>query len=305
MRAKDFITESHLDEEDIVPAEKEMLDEGATSVLYHYTNIQPALKILQNGAFELTASTGNKSEEKFEVKGYPYYLSTTRSKVGDYHRYAGSSAVMFVLDGNWLGQRYPVKPVDYWERMWSHSTERTRESEDRVFSKEPSIPTGAVREIHVLLKEQNEQRSPAARKLLLLAKKQGIPAFMYTDEQAWRLQDKRKALSIKQATPVLKGVEPSSRTYQSYGSLDPWFELIYKKSVAELTPKANKLRTNILYYARPHEDNNLAIDLSNERKPNSSDRESAIKLIDYMRKNGFATPLDLKNALVAKWKDIK
>jgi hypothetical protein len=292
MRATEFIIE-------------DIVTEGATSVLYHYTNIQPALKILQSGVFELTSSLGNKSEEKMAPKGYTYYLSTTRSKVGDYHRYAGSSAVMFVLDGDWYGQRYPVKPVDYWERMWQYSSERTRESEDRIFSKEPNISVGGIRAMHVLLKEQQEHRSPATRKLLLLAKKKDIPAFLYTDENAWRLQDTRRSLSIKQAEPVLKGVEPSNRTYPSYGTLDPWFELIYKKSKSELTPKADKLRNNILYYARPNEDNNLAVDISNERKPNSSDRTSAIKLIDYMRKNKFASTVDLKNALVDKWKDIK
>ena len=89
-----------------------------TDNLYHYASIGPALKILQTKRFELSSATGNKAEEIWAKKGYEFYLSTTRSKVGDYHVRPYKSGVMFNLDGRWLSQRYPVKPIDYWERMW-------------------------------------------------------------------------------------------------------------------------------------------------------------------------------------------
>ena len=89
---------------------------------------------------------------------------------------------MFVLDGQWFSQRYPVKPIDYWERSWQFSPDRTREAEDRVFSKESAIPLGGVTAVHVLLKEQDESRSPLTRTILIEAKKLGIPTYLYTDE---------------------------------------------------------------------------------------------------------------------------
>ena len=280
-----------------------ILDEGATSVLYHYTGTPSALRILQSGEFELSSVTGNKSEEQYAPKGYPYFFSTTRSKVGDYHRYVGTGGVMFVLDGNWFSQRYPVKPIDYWERAWQHSPDRTRESEDRVFAKDPTIPINGVRAVHVLLKEQSETRSPETRKILILAKKAGIPTYLYTDEKAWRLQDNRNALNVKQAAPVLKGQEPSRITRQYRDSLEDWLELIYKKNKGELSERADKLRYTLVYYGSryPTEDQNLSVDMSNARKPGSSGHETAIKLIDYMRKNGIKSTVDLKNALVEKW----
>ena len=160
---------------------EENITEGATDILYHYTGTSSAAKIFQDGAFKLSRTTGNPSEESYAPPGYPYFLSTSRSKTGDYHRWVGTGGVMFVLDGQWFSQRYPVKPIDYWERSWQFSPDRTREAEDRVFSKESEIPLGGVTAVHVLLKEQDESRSPLTRTILIQAKKLGIPVIAILD----------------------------------------------------------------------------------------------------------------------------
>jgi hypothetical protein len=288
----------------------ELIVEAATAIVYHYAGVSAAAKILTSGVFQLSSVTGNQSEEQYAPPGYPYFLSTTRSRVGDYHRYTGSSAVMFVLDGNWLNQRYKTKAIDYWERSWQHSGgTRSSESEDRVFSREPEISIAGVKEVHVLLKEQNENRSPEVRTILITAKKRGIPAYLYTDETAWRLQDTRKAVSPAEAAALLKGQPPKgytpSRPQTMY--LEPWLELIYKNNKAELTPRAEKLRHDLIYYGSryPEEDSGLGTDMSNARKPNSTDYPTAVKINDYMRKNKFVNTVALKNALVDKWDKIK
>lgn len=284
--------------------------EAATSIVYHYSGVPAAAKILTSGVFQLSSVTGNKSEEMYSMPGYPYFLSTTRSKVGDYHRYTGDSAVMFVLDGNWLNQRYKTKPVDYWDRSWQHSGgTRTSESEDRVFSKEPEIAIDGVTAVHVLLKVQHEYRSPEVRTILITAKKRNIPAYLYTDENAWRLQNTRKAVTPSASAPLLKGQQQKgyspSRPPTMY--LEPWLELIYKSNKASLTPRAEKLRHDLIYYGSRYsnEDSGLGNDMSNARKPNSTDYPTAVKINDYMRKNKFANTVALKTALVAKWENIK
>lgn len=281
----------------------DVLDEGATAVLYHYAGITSARDILRDGVFKLSSTTGNPSEAGYAPRGYQYFLSTTRSRVGDYHRYVGSGAAMFVLDGNWLGQRYPVKPIDYWERSWQHSPGRTRESEDRVFSKDNTIPIDGVRALHVLMKEQSEVRSPATREMLILAKQQGIPAHLYMDETAWRLQDTRRAVSIKQAADVLKGPKPSPRSYRSRNFLEEILEMIFKKNKAELTTGARKRVQNLLIYGSRHptEDDGLGVDMSNARKPGSSDYDSAVKINQFMRANDLKNTVELKNYLLQKW----
>ena len=283
---------------------QEFLIESVTDVVYHYTTTTNALRILQSGEFQLASVTGNRSEEQYAPAGHPYFLSLTRSRVGDYHRYVGTGGVMFVLDGRWINARYRGGPIDYWDRAWLHSDgTRTRESEDRVFSREPGIPIDPVTAVHVLLKEQDEWRSPATRKILLLARQRGIPAWFYTDEDAWRLQDTRKSISPGAAGDVLRGAEPSRVTYPRRDYLKPWLELIERDATRHLSKKADKLRYDIMYYGayEPRGDQNLGVDLSNARKPDAGDRQSAIKIINYMRQMGYRHTYELKNAMAEKW----
>jgi hypothetical protein len=290
----------------------EFLTEAASAIVYHYTNTGAAARIMSSGEFLLASSTGTQAEKDYEIPGYPYFLSTTRTRVGDYHnRYVGSSAVMFVLNGSWLNHNYKTKPIDYWNRAWIHDTsgQRSREAEDRVYSKTPSIPANAksILEVHVLLKEQSENRSPEVRTILLSAKKQGIPAFLYTDETAWKLQDKRKAVNIAQTGDLLKGPQPARRSYSpGRNYLEDWLELIFKKNKDELTTSAAKKLRSLIVYGQGYrnEDDGLGVDLSNARKPSSADYPSAAKINTFMRQNGIATTVDLKNYLVDKWKDL-
>ena len=290
---------------------QEFLVEAASSIVYHYTNTAAAARILTSGEFLLSSSTGTQAEKDYEIPGYPYFLSTTRSRVGDYHnRYVGSSAVMFVLNGSWLNNNYKTKPIDYWNRSWLYSGgTRDREAEDRVYSKTPAIPANAdsILEVHVLLKEQQEYRSPEVRTVLLSAKKQGIPAFLYTDEKAWKLQDKRKAVSPGQASAVLKGQQPTRRSYSpGRNYLEDWLELIFKKNKTELTSSAAKKLRSLIVYGQGYrnEDDGLGVDLSNARKPGNADYPSAAKINKFMSQHSLATTVDLKNYLVDKWKDL-
>ena len=284
---------------------KEFLIERATSVLFHYTSIGHALTIIKSGQFQLSSTTGNKSEADYAPPGHPYFLSLTRTSHGDYHNYVGTGAVLFKLNGDWFNSRYIVKPVDYWERSWIHSPGRTREAEDRVFSKEPTIPDDAITEIHLLLKAQDEFRSPRARELMIAAKQRGLPIYLYTDDKAWRLLDKRRAKNVADAGAVLRG----SRAVSNYSwrkptdYVKPWIELIEKDKVEYLSDRAQKLLKNIRYYGSRYrdEDSNLGTDLSNARKPDSGDRESAVKLIKYMQTNGFKSTVDLKNSIADRW----
>ena len=165
-----------------------------------------------------------------------------------------------------------------------------------------------VTAVHVLLKEQSEYRSPEARTVLISAKKRGIPAYFYTDETAWRLQDTRRAVTPTAAAPLLKGQQQKGYTPSRPPTmfLEPWLELIYKNNKAELTPRAEKLRHDLVYYGSryPNEDSGLGTDMSNARKPNSTDYPTAVKINNYMRKNNFPTTVALKNAMVEKWDKI-
>ena len=91
----------------------EFLTETLSRIVYHYTRLPAAAKIMQTGDFQLSSDLGS-IEQQYSPKGYRYFLSTTRTKTGGYHNSIGSDAVLFVLDGNWFNQHYISKPIDYW-----------------------------------------------------------------------------------------------------------------------------------------------------------------------------------------------
>jgi len=285
----------------------ELLNEAVTAEVYHSTSVYLAAKILQDGFFRLSNSIGNKTEQQYAPKGYPYFFSTSRSKVGDYHRFTGSSACMFVLDGNWLNQHYKAKAIDYWDGAWRDpNTGRTSESEDRVFSRTPTISIEGVKQVHVLLKEKAEYRSAQVRGILIQCKKLGLPVYLYTDESSWRLQNINRAVQPSAVLNILRGQYPKGYSGEPYQSIEPWLELIMKNKKTDLSPKGEKLRYNLVYYGyrNQQDDNHIANDFSNSRKPDSGGYDMANKVTEYMRKNKIPDLLTLKNILAKKWHDM-
>ena len=290
----------------------EILTEGLSPIVYHYTSLVPGTKIIVNGEFELSSVLGS-VEEQYAPRGYPYFRSTTRTKTGGYHNIIGSTAVMFVMDGTWYNQRYPAKSVDYWlNRDPKNAYGRAHEAEDRLFSKTPTIPIGGVTSVHVLLKDEKPEPKHISlvRKLIVGAKRRDIPAYFYTDESAWRRLDTSNTGDIS----VLKTIDSEKRNpyisrYISRSGLESWLELIGAQKEDQLSKEANKIKYSLRY----HWDNpfylkdmtsGLNTELSNARKPsNDVDRENATKIIAFMRQQKLNTAFDLVTWLANKWKD--
>ena len=310
----------------------QQLFERASPVLYHYTTAYAALDIVKNNRFQLSISTANPSEAKLAPPGYDYFISMARTRTGDYHRYAHNGGTIFVLDGNWFNGRYPTKPVDYWERAWNYpGSDRFRESEDRVFSREPTIPADAVQQVHVLIKNfEPSKQNERVRQLLLMCKQRKLPVYFYIDEKAWRLLDTRSAVSpayykhlfrgerelpidMKQAEPGKPPTQRPSklrrkvlRSYFRKNYLKSWIELLHKKSSKELSKDADGLRYDLSYYSwEPNDDNRLGMEISNARKPDGGlSRKSAIEILQYMRSHNLKTTTDFRNMIADKWKQI-
>lgn len=291
----------------------EFLTETISSVVYHYTNLDAAAKILTTGQFALSSTLGS-IEEKFAPKGLPYFLSTTRTKHGGYHANSVSDgAAMFNLDGNYYNQRYKGGPIDYWgDRHNDYG--RAAEAEDRIFSKEPTMPAGGITSVHIYVRPINAVErekygtsySARARIALLSAKKAGIPAYLYEDKVGWVNQDPKAHIAITGSRDTLRGQVPMynpSRPPRQY--MAKWLELMYKDSTAALS-KQNASDLYSLVYNDPYwlkeMVTGLAGDLSNARKPSAgADREVAVKIISYMNRNKLNTVTDFIMALRKKW----
>lgn len=282
------------------------LFEAISSRVFHYTRVTTALKILQSGQFELSHTLGTSWEAQFAPKGYPYFLSTTRTRHGGYHGYLGQDAVLFELDGDFYNQRYPGKAVDYWNNrdpMKDHH--KAHEAEDRIFSRDNAIPA-AIRVIDLYIAPDADEAARArTRQVIILAKKAGIPVNLFNDQEAWRQRDTRKTADVGQ----LKGQDPA-RGYverRRGGYLKPWMELMQAKTKAQLSKAADSKRYDLQYtYDKQGLAKSLAVDLSNARKPGpDADRNNAIRIIKFMQRNNLATVDDFVNFLADKWKNIK
>lgn len=284
----------------------EILVESLSRVVFHYTNILSALKILKSGNFELSSALGS-IEEKTMPKGYYYFLSTTRTSHGGYHDIVGDTGVLFKLDGNWYNQRYLSRSFDYWEnRDPSKLHHRKHEAEDRLFSREPIVPISGVSEVHVLVKDDaDDRRKMWARRVLIEAKKRNIPIFLYKIADNWRNLDKRNTVDPAWLTGT---DEPRGYSSRRPGYLSPWMELIFADKKSLLSKRADQIAYGLQYtYNKKDIIGGLRNDLSNARKPDSgiSGRKQAVEIIKFMRANNFNTIVELVDFLADKWKAIR
>jgi hypothetical protein len=190
----------------------ETLIESAHDILFHVTNVNAAASILTNQEFELGFSLAKDSAENFRPKGSSkyFYLSTARSPASGFiatRRSSGHVQVLFELNGNWFNKHgYVTKPVDYFNGAPGSSDEM----EDRVFSKEPTIkfPNDAhslINALHVYLPQS--MASGVAQSLLPLvvqAKKQNIPLYVYINPNSWLTRRKDKAFPYDKFIQAMK-----------------------------------------------------------------------------------------------------
>lgn len=221
---------------------------GISDIVYHYTQLFYAAKILKEDQFALTFISG--ADDTLKPNDKYYYLSTTRSRRGSYHEGSRAHALM-VLDGTKLRHNYIGSPIDYWGREFRKVAPAKNEMEDRIWSDKPYIKPASkyIKEIHIAFVDvKQEGLKRQLRYLLTEAKKKGIPTFVYTDETAAKNLDKRKAVKLSDLDLKTEVLEPS----KSYGRRDDmavWLELYEKDNVDHLSTKPSggaKRRLNSL-----------------------------------------------------------
>ena len=93
---------------------------------------------------------GADAEEKLQqgTKGN-YYLSTTRSRYGEFHRHdIDTSVALLELDGEVLTNNSKGKAVDFYGSPKGRGKEEISEMEDRIFSRTQYIPAiGAIKNV--------------------------------------------------------------------------------------------------------------------------------------------------------------
>jgi hypothetical protein len=212
--------------------------------LYHFTNTPDAVKILQTGQIKLTTNVGTLSDQG----ATPYYFSMTRSKIGAYHKDNPQGTVL-VIDPDYLTKYGKIGPIDYWGREFRKVQPTGNEMEERLWSNQqfialPKPPTKLIKSLHVLVNTKDSWGGKFkfnARRLWLAAKQQHIPFFFYNDRNAWRLQDTRKAIPLKQAKSQLTGPEILPSGWARSKHFKVYLELYHAKSYDKLSKRAKEI----------------------------------------------------------------
>lgn len=280
------------------------LFEAASGVLYHFTTLYNAVKILETKQFNLAASAGTSSEMSHQPKGTYYFLSTSRSKIGDYTlKSFYADGVVINLNGQYLNSRYKAKAIDYWGKVWNKD-----EMEDRIFSRKPIIPfpktaTDLTTSIHVLFRQEklhpDDLRPYFLRKLLLNAKLLHIPIYVYDNPESWLSQNNKKAIDPKTVISYPEKNMPSKTTQSMLKDyLKVWRELYYKNDYEKLSSDAKRILDRM--YNKTDQINKLSADIHYLKSKNN---QGLIKLLKIFKKLDIETPKQYIDYLGSKWNE--
>lgn len=169
-----------------------MFTESVSSIVYHFTSLRKAYNIIVQGEFRLSPTFIHPSNVETRFSKNYYYLSTTRSKLGNFHQSEHMGA-MFKLDGDKINRNHKGIAVDYYADLGG-----SKEMEDRIISNKSTLPfKNNVLSIDILLSEEymTDIDARIAFFIYVYGKKNGIPVLVYTNRRAFINSDKRKALS--------------------------------------------------------------------------------------------------------------
>lgn len=282
----------------------DILREGLSDKLFHYTKLNVAANILQTKSFKLASTVGDHDENKIgDTAKYPYFMSATRTLTGSYHNQAKvTDGVMFNLDGRWLGQRYKGAPIDFFQDKADTTTRHGFEAEDRIFSKTPDISIKCVKSVHILF-DTSKTDLNMVKSVIQACKSNSIPYYVYSSKKAWVLQDKRNVVQDINTLVSTGNIKPKY-TIPKLKDLQPWLQLIdleNENGLSVLEPDVKKLVLKIANTDLDKITDQLTSIMRQNSKPDNDEYDSATKVIKYMKTNGLKSIRDLVDNIVDKW----
>lgn len=275
-----------------------------STILYHSTSLHALFQILEQDKFQLTPSLGTDSDNLYTK---PFFLSLTRSRVGQYHYPVSdyhSATTLLVVDGDLLERRgFTGGPVNYWGPDYKHTK---NEMEDRIFSDKSEIPNAHsyIKEIHFFGAAINKRDSSSdayvrlLRKALFAAKLYKIPFYIYDSAKDFNLLNKLKA---RTTLPNLK--TPPVDSYYSSSRTD-WFarytELLYATDRSKLSRDAAYQLSRILgRWDNKESISSLKSDMHNSKTGTS--QPNFIKFYGHMKKFNLKDAKDVIEFIRNKW----
>lgn len=251
--------------------------------------MRKAYNIIVQGEFRLSPTFIHPSNVETKFSKNYYYLSTTRSKLGNFHQ-SENIGVMFKLDGDKINRNYKGIAVDYYSGLGG-----SKEMEDRIVSNKSTLPFKSnVLSMDILLSEEymTDIDARIAFFIYVYGKKNGIPILVYTDRRAFINSDKRKALSYDIIKTFKSGetiplFEPKKHQLKELIGL--YYKPYHKLSKEELTVRNEIMKNPDFKYS-------IRTDLDGQ--VSSLGGKSYIKKIgDILKKEGMSSYVELLESL--------
>ena len=198
-----------------LPLVENVITEGVSPIVYHFTDINSLYRILLSGKFFLKTGAFTHVSDLGGGKRM-FYLSTTRVKnamEGYSYRFIGRGGVRITLDGNKLNQKYYGSSFNYWgdgeigrmkylnpekvgfSKQWNDSMRRHREdeTEDRVWSYKSTIPEALNYILRIDIYIKNIELDSSLKQTLYNVYQdfhKRINICLYEDEKSFALGDK-------------------------------------------------------------------------------------------------------------------
>jgi len=210
-----------------------LINEGGSSVLYHFTNVSRLINILDNNEMYLTPTISSSNEKKMSKDKY-YFLSLTRTKSTSHGygtRFQNVGSVRIKFDGVKLTSKYKIVPIDYWQYPRTPDLMKSNigdEMEDRLVSNNSSLPNinKYIISIDILVGDEVDDR------VIELAKSLGVKINYFNNLKDFTSGNESKVISPN----GVKSTEGKRETRQ----------YVYETILGALTYKNAKLYQDVM-----------------------------------------------------------
>lgn len=281
---------------------------GLTGILYHFTQFDAAAKILATGNMVASPISGTVADQNASegAKKKMFFLSTTTSRNGAYHRKFPVEGVLFTLDGRKLGQNYSGGPVDYWQYELSPKDKaHSDEMEERIYSDKALIPVKYITRADVLIDPKRKVGLDTLRKIKANALKHNIEVRIFNDPKQWLYG--RKTATADIAEQVRPSTAPWTSNYRksTASMISGAIEMLQRVTGPSFNPKnfpERLTKTGQYAYARivrnPQDAHILNGEAQNAmRKIGTKERDKLDTLLALMKSHKFGTFKELTDHL--------
>jgi hypothetical protein len=181
--------------------------------LYHYTYLTKIAKIVSENKFELTYAKGADASTNKNFKRN-FYLSCSTIARGRYGTgsegkyYDKNFQSIIELDASKVSDNYKIVPIDYWNYpdQDRSSSSRIDETEDRIVSRNPSIPDAKkyIIAVHIFVPKQKEKEDEWDKKRRLMCidsinriAQSGVDYYLYDNIKQFTLLRREKAHKLE------------------------------------------------------------------------------------------------------------